>query len=503
MSFNTFAEWDSHTQNLLGEEGKRKEDQILHIIQINVRSLKKHHDELNVYIGQSLVDIDVIILTEINIEANEPLSFAISGFHEASVRREGKKGGGILVYIKNCWLSDRTELCVKHAEVIVMNIQKAEVSFTVCAVYRPPSGSLSLFYEEFDKLINSFNNNDYIVIAGDFNIDVMSKTKYGVQEYLDILSNYGLRNMIVGYTREESLADKITKTGIDHIIVRTGNFMFIGGIIQQKVADHYFVALRIIDKSTTRKAEEQEYKQILDNNKVDRSIKRFNWNSLLKLDHISLYETVVETLGSIYERSIKPIKLKPRNASNKWIDKDINELSSEKNKLWNRCKKYPDDTLLKEEYRQLRNRVTAKIRLSKKKFHMTQLRQSGKNIKETWNVVNQIIAKPPRISVDECIKKNFGVTDLESLSNDFNNAFVNQVENLRSQVSSTAVKASFLGYSQNSAYMPRITELDLQDIICTMSMTKPAGYDKIRLRDLRVNLDSLKHIILEIGRAHV
>lgn len=332
MSFNTFAEWDSHTQNLLGEEGKRKEDQILHVIQINVRSLKKHHDELNVYIGQSLVDIDVIILTEINIEANEPLSFAISGFHEASVRREGKKGGGILVYIKNCWLSDRTELCVKHAEVIVMNIQKAEVSFTICAVYRPPSGSLSLFYEEFDKLINSFNNNDYIVIAGDFNIDVMSKTKYGVQEYLDILSNYGLRNMIVGYTREESLADKITKTGIDHIIVRTGNPMFTGGIIQQKVADHYFVALRIIDKSTTRKAEEQEYKQILDNNKVDRSIKRFTWNSLLKLDHISLYETVVETLGSIYERSIQTIKLKPRNASNKWIDKDIIELSSEKKK---------------------------------------------------------------------------------------------------------------------------------------------------------------------------
>lgn len=81
MSFNTFAEWDSHTQNLLGEEGKRKEDQILHVIQINVRSLKKHHDELNVYIGQSLVDIDVIILTEINIEANEPLSFPTSGFH--------------------------------------------------------------------------------------------------------------------------------------------------------------------------------------------------------------------------------------------------------------------------------------------------------------------------------------------------------------------------------------------------------------------------------------
>lgn len=43
-----------------------------------------------------------------------------------------------------------------------------------------------------------------------------------------------------------------------------------------------------------------------------------------------------------------------------------------------------------------------------------------------------------------------------------------------------------------------MTELNLQDIIITMSITKPAGYDEIRLRDLRVNFHSLKHILLGI-----
>lgn len=313
MSFDTFQEWDSHTKKVLTEEGKGKEDQILHIVQINVRSLRKHNDELSVYIADALVEIDVLILTEINIEINEPLHFPIDGYHEMSVRREGRKGGGIMVYVKNNWLSDRIQVSLQHAEALVIDIHKAAVSFTICALYRPPSGNLHLFYEELDKLLNRFNNNDYIVIAGDLNIDVSNQDKYGVSDYLNILSSYGLENVIHGYTREEHLADKITESNIDHIITRTCNFFFIGGIIKQKVADHYFVALRVLDENCKQQIEEKcEYKQIIDNKKVDYSIKKYNWNSLLYLEHMDLYEAVVEKLGDIYESSKKTIKLKKK-----------------------------------------------------------------------------------------------------------------------------------------------------------------------------------------------
>lgn len=78
-------------------------------------------------------------------------------------------------------------------------------------------------------------------------------------------------------------------------------------------------------------------------------------------------------------------------------------MSVEKNRLWNRCKQNPHDIKLKEEFRRLRNNLTGKIRLAKKRFHMTQLQQCGKNLRETWNIVNQIIGRPPKDNIDACI----------------------------------------------------------------------------------------------------
>lgn len=91
---NSFKDWNRYTQKVIAEEGIANKKQILHIIQINVRSLKKHWDELNVYLLNPLLDVDIIILTEINIEAEEPLPFHIAGFHSISVRRKSRKGVG-------------------------------------------------------------------------------------------------------------------------------------------------------------------------------------------------------------------------------------------------------------------------------------------------------------------------------------------------------------------------------------------------------------------------
>lgn len=494
-SFDTFNDWDTQTEYMIADEGNGS--RILQVIHINVRSLKKHWDELNVYIKDSLEHTDIIILTEINVEANEPLPFSLDGFNAISVRRNGRRGGGILIFIRNTWLYERIEVSLHQAEVMVINMNKSDLSFTLCAVYRPPSGNISAFNVELVKLLTMFNNNDHIILAGDFNIDVMCPSRSGVTEYLDILYSYGLQNLIDAYTREEYLAEKITKTCIDHIIVRTSNFKFLAGIIKQKVADHFFVTLKIVgNQNFDRKR--QEYKHILDNWKVDHNIKKFNWDALLNLDHISLYKAVVKKFRNIYDGSMKRVKLEQRKPGNNWMDQEILELSSEKCTLWNRCKQNPDDRILKEEFRKVRNRLTAKIRLAKKKFHSMQLKQCGQNLRKTWDVVNQIIGKPPKDSVDDFIQKNFGEHNINKLSNEFNRAFVKEVQDLRDQSKNTAEGPKLRRSQQNSAFLPQMSESDLKDILEKMSTTKPAGYDQIRIRDIRLNYDSLKKVLLAI-----
>lgn len=62
-SYSSFYDWDLSTQSRLADiDGGRMELNLLHI---NVRSIQKHWDQLNVYLQNRLAGLDILILTEI------------------------------------------------------------------------------------------------------------------------------------------------------------------------------------------------------------------------------------------------------------------------------------------------------------------------------------------------------------------------------------------------------------------------------------------------------
>lgn len=70
--------------------------------------------------------------------------------------------------IKTDWLSEQVAASCDHAEALVVPIYNKIGSFVICSVYRPPGSNLPLFYDEMLQLLNTFNNNGQLVIAGDF-----------------------------------------------------------------------------------------------------------------------------------------------------------------------------------------------------------------------------------------------------------------------------------------------------------------------------------------------
>lgn len=143
-----------------------------------------------------------------------------------------------MAFVKNDFFADRITVSMVHAEVCAVSIHKSSSSYIVCAVYRPPRLNINMFCEDFSVLLRQFDNNQHILLAGDFNIDISDETKYGVSSYLDVLSSFGLENVILDYTREEYYGCKISKSCIDHIITRLGNVTLVPAVIKQKVADH-------------------------------------------------------------------------------------------------------------------------------------------------------------------------------------------------------------------------------------------------------------------------
>lgn len=405
------------------------------------------------------------------------------------------------MFVSDAWCSDNLDVSFQHAETLVVRIYKINISYVIFALYRPPSSNVQLFCDEFSEALKKYDNNEHLVIAGDFNIDVLDEARPGVSRYLDTLASFGLENTINNYTREEYYGTKLTKSCIDHIIIRISNLHSLSGVIKQKVADHYITVLLVLGENTSENSTPDEaYRTILNSKLIDSLIQQFDWKSLLDYNHIIAYDTVVDKFQDIYVKATKRVKLKRRKAENIWITDEILELCHQKERLWNRCKQNPADSLLKREFREFRNRVTAKIRLAKKKYCINQFNAANKNSKKTWELVNQLTGRKTRNNIDDTILKHFrGSSSWEGLSESFNNTFIDSVKKLKNNIPVVSSKGVTTPVTcANSAYLPDMTEHDLLMIINSMSLTKSPGIDKIRIRDIRYNFNKLKEILLKI-----
>lgn len=81
----------------------------LSLLHVNIRSLKKHFSEFLVTLGDDLSQLDIIVITEANINFSVLSFYNIPGFQVNVYTREGRSGGGVLVY-------SRTELAARASE---------------------------------------------------------------------------------------------------------------------------------------------------------------------------------------------------------------------------------------------------------------------------------------------------------------------------------------------------------------------------------------------------
>lgn len=496
VSFETFSEWETHWKEAI--VASPSTEVTLNMLHINIRSIQKHWNHLLVSLADHVDSLDILILTEINTTISNVSLYSLDGFQSFSLCRENRRGGGILMFVKSSWFCEPVTTSLTQAEVLVTAISRQDISFVIGAFYRPPSSNITLFFDELAGLLNTFGNDSQLVFAGDFNIDVMKVANNGVANYLNLLSGFGLENLTTNFTREEFLGNRFTRTAIDHVVVRLNKAKFASGVIKQKIADHYFVSF-IAFCGAPQDDMVDQYSVILDRRKIDNFIKQFDWSSLLTMDHITAYQTMVAQFEYIYNNSKKKIKIKQRKSRNAWITVEIMELCHEKNILWNRVKANPANSALKAEFRTLRNKITAEIRLAKKRHYSTRLQQNQKNQKKTWQTVQELTGHKKKESIDETIKKAFSDTDLNSLSNKFNTTFVRSVSDLHSQMRGVPDFASSpVSGCGNSAYLTQMTEDDLVKIIKNMAPGKSPGADRIRLRDISANFEHLKHVLLKI-----
>ena len=128
-------------------------------------------------------------------------------------------------------------------------------------------------------------------------------------------------------------------------------------------------------------------------------------------------------LKDMHQLSPKEIKMK----SKPWITPDITKLIRNRNKLFKRKKRQPNNENIKELYNQKRNQVNREIKRSKKIYYVQHFGDNSNNIKKIWSGIREIVNLKNTISpkVSRLNVNCKTVVNPKEIASNLNNFFVN------------------------------------------------------------------------------
>lgn len=275
----------------------------LKIVHLNIRSLRKNFAELLVMINECKQNLDIILLSEINIRAEELNNYQISGYETYTFTRKTQRGGGLLLYSRsdiNIQVTN-TEVCA--SEMLIGKIYYHDRIVHLIGIYRPPNTHKHCFMDELKTVISQIPDNQEIILLGDVNLNLLeTNTTPTVESYKNTLCEYGMRSIINKCTRDEIVKGRRVTSCIDHVWVRS-RAPSNGFLLDCKLSDHYLVGVCLDLGVSVRMHNCRQGKVcVLNNNLVRDKLNNIEWHKLLQIDcPLELYSE----LCSVFSGTLK------------------------------------------------------------------------------------------------------------------------------------------------------------------------------------------------------
>ena len=287
---------------------------------LNINSLSKHIDELQIYMKDGL--FDVLAINETKLDEYDPDSIInLSGY--TCIRKDrNKAGGGVCIYIRNTINFTRKKSFEdKDLEMISVEITKANSSpFLFTTWYTPRKSSDELFdkFEKCLKKVDSKYKEHYIL--GDLNCDLIASNIHShTSKLIDLFDIYQLSQLI----NEPTRVTENTKTLIDHIITNNKEYLTHHGVLTTSISDHNLIfAIRKIDhhRGPPRYIETRSFKNF-NEAKFIQDIQNTNWPMPKDSDEINhIWEDWKTTLRAVLDRHAPCRVKRVRNATSPWVN---------------------------------------------------------------------------------------------------------------------------------------------------------------------------------------
>ena len=227
-------------------------------------------------------------------------------------------------------------------------------------------------------------------------------------------------------------------TILDHIWVNfDNNSEHVSSIIFSGITDHFPVVYHLKTHTKTR-----EYKTIhfrLSGEQCDTSFKTkledHDWAILYDFDDVDLAFEYLNNVLSDYYNECYPMRTKRvliNEIRNPWLTAGLRQSIRNKNKLYKKFVKRP--ITYGDNYRSYRNMLSRLINLAKNNFYKIKFSECQGDSKKIWRNINNILGKK-HANMNNIFKINNNVvTDLNVISNEFNNYFTSIAENISSNL---------------------------------------------------------------------
>lgn len=465
------------------------------VIHCNIHSLLPKHDIFFAGVNGIGFKFDVFCFTESWLCEATKHMVQLENYRAFHCLRNGR-GGGVSAYVRDIYTSvvvENLTVSFDHLESLFVRIGVGGSNVLLGIVYRPPNASHVLFIENLTNIVAgiSLPNFKQVILCGDFNYDTL---KYfddiAVQCFLDTMHSFSFLPLISKPTR---ITDH-SHTLIDNFFI-TSPTLFDSGILVVDYSDHYpifFICKNVFNLVCGGEPISIKYRQINDSSveKFCAAVSRHNYDEILNCSDVNdAVDNFDQMLMSFYN-AFCPIITKNisyKDAVKPWISKGI--LSDIKRRQ-NLLLLYRVGKISLVSYRNFRNYVTGKIRLSKKNYFHGKFHEFKSDIKRTWRLINDII-KPSAAAGGHSIKKlvvdGLVFESDKSIADAFNVYFGTVGSNITNSVRPSVLSySSFLrGNFVNSFFFRPVSVEDVCRVVLSLK-NKSTGLNAYSARMLKL-----------------
>ena len=471
------------------------------ILNLNIRSLDKHLNELLTMVQNVEHDFDFITLTEIGKKNLDIRANMVSDrYNFEYVTPLVKRCGGAGIFIKNTIgyvLRNDLKLLNENVEDLWIESDLNGKRIIIGCVYRHPGTNIVDFNNDLERCLNKISYEGCLsIISGDFNIDGL---KINADKHTSYFYECMMANMFIPSITLPTRITENTMTLIDNVFIKMNKKTMssvVSGNIFSDITDHLPNFTVLHDVCVKDRLNCRPMIRLFGEKNIGKFTREFSdldWSQYYQSVHVDEMLNLFYTRYSCsFENNFPLTRLSRKRSKDKvWITAGLRKCIRHKADLYKQFLDNPT-TAKKEKYKQYKNMVTKLIRNAETEYYNEKIDSKKKNIRALWQIYGPLINPSKckkKIEIDSILENGNVLKDKSKIANALNDHFVNIGPKLTKNITN---ESNYHNYSQSnkfgSIYIWPTDPSEVSKIIYEFQNNKASGDDQILTKLLKSNV---------------